>query len=388
MMDPLGAVTQTVREAIAELGASQIEQLTKIAASVSQIRSDAQSESRTQRQGLIAGLSLLGDVQVDGLSVLTQQIAAKFDELAEQLNRSALRSDQRLEGVREEIGQTFTQLPISSAPSLAEIRMSIEECVQEALGRQAENQIARLADPLEKLQAGLVHANALTTRLGDLNRVLTSFKVGGATSEVGLESVLEAIRPDSQFERHVQVDPMSDDRVGFALSLPKGDDDQPVFLPIDTDYPRSSYDRLLSAYHSGSVDDIEDAARGLEGAIRDQAAATAARFIHVPRTTDFALIYLPIDRLFAEVCRRPRLCQDLQSAQILIVGPSSVSSVVGGLLMGFRMMANEKKVELGKHQATWRRVEDQLEAAKRNVERVGAQAQASQLRLRIVGTEN
>src|SRR6185295_10643626 len=192
---------------------------------------------------------------------------------------------------------------------------------------------------------GLGEMQNLATGVGDLKRVLSNVKSRGGGGEVQLGMLLEDMLTKDQFAMTVRIRPDSGEIVAFAVRLPgRAGDDMPLWLPIDAKFPHEDYDRLLVAQDSGAVDDVEKAALDLERAIKLQAKTICEKYVHPPHSTDFAIMFLPTEGLFAEVIRRPGLASEIQTKhRVMIQGPTTLAALLSSLQMGFRTLAIEKR---------------------------------------------
>ena len=203
-----------------------------------------------------------------------------------------------------------------------------------------------------------------------------------------------------QYDSNVRVRPDSGEIVEYAVRLPgRGDSDEPLWLPIDAKFPHEDYDRLLQAQDAGISEDIEKAGAAVERAVRLQAKSICDKYVHPPHSTDFAIMYLPTEGLFAEVIRRPGLARDLQNKhRVMVQGPTTLAALLSSLQMGFRTLAIEKrssevwqvlgaaKSEFMKYGEVWEKLGKQLDTAKRTVEEAGKRTRAVERRLRDVET--
>jgi DNA recombination protein RmuC len=238
----------------------------------------------------------------------------------------------------------------------------------------------------------------LATDVGGLKRVLTNVKSRGTWGEVQLSRQLEDLLTPDQYEQNVVIRPNSRENVEFAVRLPgRGDNDRPVYLPIDSKFPQEDYERLLEAHEAGDKAEIESAAKALERAVIAQAKTIAEKYIEPPLSTDFAIMYLPTEGLFAEVVRRPGLASRLQNdLRILVTGPTTLASLLNSLQMGFRTLAIEKrssevwqvlgaaKAEFQKYAQVWAKLEKQLQTAQNTVTEAGRRTRAVERKLRVV----
>ena len=327
--------------------------------------------------------------QRDGLKGVTDKVGALLEA-----NSTAQ------EKLRETVSQALDRLQTDNSEKLERMRATVEEKLHGTLEKRLGESFQLVSDRLEQVHKGLGEMQSLATGVGDLKRVLTNVKSRGGWGEVQLAMLLEDLLTRDQYEPNVRIRPDSGEVVEYAVRLPgRGGADQPVWLPIDAKFPHEDYDRLLQAQDAGQQDEIEKAASALERAVRLQAKSICDKYVHPPHSTDFAIMYLPTEGLFAEVIRRPGLARDLQNKhRIMIQGPTTLAALLTSLQMGFRTLAIEKrssevwqvlgaaKAEFMKYGQVWEKLGKQLDTAKRTVEEAGKRTRAVERKLREVET--
>ncbi len=292
------------------------------------------------------------------------------------------------------------KLRTGNEAKLDKMRETVDEKLQGTLEKRLGESFALVSERLEQVQKGLGEMQTLASDVGGLKRVLTNVKNRGGWGEVQLSRQLEDILTPSQYAQNVVIKSDTQERVEFAVKLPGRDVDGPVYLPIDSKFPQEDYERLLDAQERGDKADIDAANRSLERAILAQAKTIASKYIDPPRSTDFAIMYLPTEGLFAEVVRRPGLASKLQTElRILVTGPTTLMSLLNSLQMGFRSLAIEKrssevwqvlsaaKVEFQKYGQVWDKLGRQLETAQKTVKEAGVRTRAVERKLRDVEVE-
>ncbi|TBR20345.1 DNA recombination protein RmuC [bacterium] len=228
----------------------------------------------------------------------------------------------------DSVAQRVQALSDSNDARLRDIRESVDK---------------KLGSILEQLQKDLMDMQKVAVDVGSLSRVLTNVKARGVWGEIQLERILVEMLTPAQFERNYRPKPASKDAVEFAVRLP-GPDGEPVFLPVDSKLPREDYERLVAAQEKGDVPGVEAAAKALEATVKAEARSIRDKYINPPHTTDFAVLFLPVESLYAEVLRRPGLVEDLQSAhRIVVAGPTTFSALLNSLLVGFRSVVIQKR---------------------------------------------
>ncbi len=280
------------------------------------------------------------------------------------------------------------------------MRETVDEKLQGTLEKRLGESFSLVSERLEQVQKGLGEMQGLASDVGGLKRVLTNVKSRGGWGEVQLARQLEDLLTPDQYAENVATRPGSSERVEFAVKLPgAGNGELPVWLPIDSKLPQEDYERLLAAQEAGDVAAAEAAGRELERALLVQAKTISSKYVEPPHTTDFALMYLPTEGLFAEVMRRPGFATKLHHEhRIAVAGPTTLMALLNSLQMGFRTLAIEQrssevwkvlsaaKTEFHKYGDVWDRVGKQLRTVQNTVEDAGRRTRAVERRLRDVET--
>ena len=255
-----------------------------------------------------------------------------------------------------------------------------------------------VSEQLEQVFRGIGEMQSLAVGVGDLKKILTNVKTRGAWGEVSLGNLLEQVLAQDQYEKNVEVKPGSNRRVEFAIKLPGGEnDDVPLWLPIDAKFPNEDYERLVDASERGDAGSVEAASKAVEMRIRAAAKDICDRYVHPPHSTDFAVLFLPTEGLFAEIIRRPGLIDDLQrECRIVVTGPTTLMALLNSLRMGFRTLAIQKrssevwqvlaavKTEFGKYGEILDKVQQKLHEASNTIDKVSVRRRAIDRRLRGV----
>ncbi|MBC7604168.1 MAG: DNA recombination protein RmuC [Ramlibacter sp.] len=267
------------------------------------------------------------------------------DTLSMQLQNLGESNAKRLGEVRATLDAQLQQLQQTNAAKLDEMRKTVDEKLQTTLETRLGESFKQVADRLEQVHKGLGEMQALAQGVGDLQRVLTNVKTRGMFGEVQLEALLEQVLTPEQYGKQVETRPRSNQRVDFAIKFPgRSADGTPVWLPIDAKFPRDDYERLLDAHDRADPAAADIAARALESRIRTEAKSIAESYLSPPNTTDFAILFLPIESLYAEVLRRPGLMDSLQrDFRVTLAGPTTLLAMLNSLHMGFRTLALEKQ---------------------------------------------
>jgi len=300
------------------------------------------------------------------------------DSLGQRLQDLIQRNEQRIGEMRGTLEQQLQTLQRDNAEKLDQMRVTVDEKLQSTLEARLGASFQLVSDRLEQVQRGLGEMQQQATGVDDLKRVLTNVKNRGSWGEVQLENILEQTLTQEQYERGVKVRPDSGEMVDIAVRLPgRSPDDVPVWLPIDSKFPSEDYERLLDAQEQGDVEGVRQQGAQLERAIRIQAKSISDKYIVPPHTTDFAVMFLPTEGLYAEVIRRPGLVDLLQREhRVVVAGPTTVTALLNSLQMGFRTLAIEQRssevwVLLGAVKSEFGKFAGILEKAEKQISTVG-----------------
>ena len=274
-----------------------------------------------------------------------QQLVLMQKNVSDSLNRIAESNAQRMLDVRQTLDNQLAQLQTSNAAKLDEMRATVDEKLQSTLEARLGESFKQVADRLEQVHKGLGEMQSLAQGVGDLKHLLSNVKTRGMFGEAQLASLLEQVFVPDQYATQVPTRPGSKHVVDFAIKLPgQGDRQVPLWLPIDAKFPNEDYERLLDAQGRANAVEAELAAKALEARIRLEAKSICEKYIEPPHTTDFAILFLPTEGLYAEVLRRPGLMEFLQREhRITLAGPTTLLAMLNSLQMGFRTLALEKR---------------------------------------------
>ncbi|MCP4717181.1 MAG: DNA recombination protein RmuC [Deltaproteobacteria bacterium] len=302
------------------------------------IRDEIASSAAATRREQSATLKELSDSL---LKHITDMTGLQHNQLAE-LTKT---NEQKLESLRKTVEQQLHKLQQDNSNKLDQMRRTVDEKLHATLEKRLGESFKIVGEQLEQVHRGLGEMQNLAVGVGDLKKVLSNVKARGTWGEVSLGFLLEDLFTPEQYARNVATRQGSSDRVEFALKLPGRDPgDSVVWLPIDAKFPEADYRRLVDAAEAADSEGVEEAAKNLERFIKQEAKKIREKYIDPPRTTDFALLYLPVESLYAEVLRRPGLCEALQREQrVVIAGPTTIAALLNSLQMGFRSLAIEKR---------------------------------------------
>lgn len=335
----------------------------------------------------------------DGRQNLEALLTAKLTEVAGQLEKMREANDTKLAEISKSVETEMNKMRESNEQKLEKMRETVDEKLHGTLEKRLGESFQQVSEKLEAVQRGLGEMQSLATGVGDLKRVLTNVKSRGGWGEVQLGRQIEDMLTRDQYEVNAQVNPATADRVEYAVKLPGRAEGEYVFLPIDAKFPQEDYERLLQAQETGTTEEIESAGRQIETVVKTQAKTISDKYIAPPNTTDFAIMYLPTEGLFAEVIRRPGLCYELQHThRVLVTGPTTLAAILNSLQMGFRTLAIEKstsevwkilgaaKAEFEKYAQVWEKVDKQLDTVQNTVRDVSVRTRAIGRKLKNVET--
>lgn len=377
------ALAKQLTTSLETLGQGNLETLEKLKADVNAQLIALATAIREQLEGQ-------GTFQRNQLSGLQEAITA-------QLGGMANTSQQNAEHLRTALNDRLQAIQADNSTKLEEMRKTVDEKLHATLEQRLGQSFQLVSDRLEQVHRGLGEMQNLAAGVGDLKRVLTNVKTRGTWGEVQLLSMIEQILTPAQFEKNVAIRPGSSERVEIAIKMPGREREEPVWLPIDAKFPVEDYQRLLDAHDRADVEQVEVAAKALEARIRNEAKTIREKYIEPPNTTDFAILYLPTEGLYAEVLRRPGLAESIQhDHRVVISGPTNLAALLNSLQMGFRTMAIEQrssevwsllgavKTEFGKFGEVVAATQKKLEAATNQFSQVGVRTRAIQRKLRDV----
>jgi len=367
------ATRQEVAAALAQYQSAAVQQLDSM-------RQQIHLTSSSGREEQSVTLKRFGDSMTQGLTVLTESNA------------------QRLLEVRATLESKIKDLQTDNAVRLEEMRKTVDEKLHATLETRLTESFRQVSERLEKVHQGLGEMQQLAIGVGDLKRVLTNVKTRGTWGEVQLEMLLEQVLTVDQYAKNVETIAGSGARVEFAIKLPgQNDGAAPVWLPIDAKFPKEQYERLVDAAERADAEGVALGGRELERAVRLEAKTICEKYVAPPHTTDFAILFLPTEGLYAEVMRRPGLADDLQrTLRVSIAGPSTLSAILSSLQMGFRTLALEKrssevwqvlgavKTEFGKFGDVLAQTKQTLEKAARNIEKAEVRSRQMARQLKSV----
>jgi DNA recombination protein RmuC len=355
------------------------------------------------QQGLMAGLTqttqALNQAQASAREAQDTALDRASTQLREQLQALSATNEQRMADLRHSVEQRLSSIQQDNAAKLEQMRATVDEKLHATLEQRLGESFRQVAERLEQVHRGLGDMQNLARDVGSLSRVLTGVKTRGIFGEVQLAGLLQEVFTPDQYAANVATVPGSAERVEFAIKLPgqSQSDGQPLWLPIDAKFPREDYERLLDAQERADAPAAEAAGRALEVRLRLEAKSIAAKYLAPPHTTDFALLFVPTEGLYAECLRRPGLFEALQREhKVMLTGPTTLLATLGSLQMGFRTLALEKrssevwavlgavKTEFGKFGDVLAKTKKKLQEASNTIDEAEVRTRAMTRRLKGV----
>jgi DNA recombination protein RmuC len=355
-------------------------------------------EAATAARGDREEQSLALDRLTKNLSAQVGQLATlqgqQLESFAQQLSRLTQSNEQRFEQLRVSVETRLGAIQADNASKLEEMRKTVDEKLHATLEQRLGDSFKLVSERLEQVHKGLGEMQTLAAGVGDLKKVLTNVKTRGTWGEVQLEALLDQVLTAEQYEKNVATRPNSNERVEFGIRLPGRetgtDDKRPVWLPIDAKFPMEDYQRLVEAQDRADPLAVEVAAKALEMRLRDEARKIRDKYVEPPYTTDFAILYLPTEGLYAEALRRPGLADALQrDFRISIAGPTTLAALLNSLQMGFRTLAIEKRSSevwavLGAVKTEFAKFGDALESTRKKLEQATKSIESAGVRTRQI----
>jgi len=323
----------------------------------------------------------------------------QLDSFSKQLGEMTKLNQEKLEQMRNTVEKQLRILQEENSKKLEQMRATVDEKLQTTLEKRLGESFKQVSERLEQVYKGLGEMRSLASGVGDLKKVLTNVKTRGTWGEIRLGNILEQILTPEQYEMNVPTKKNSNDRVEFAIKLPGQDVDKEtiVWMPIDSKFPQEDYQRLIDAQEAADKEQAEKSIKSLETRIKSEAKKIKEKYIDPPYTTDFGIMFLPIEGLYAEVLRRPGLCDTLQREyRVVVTGPTTLAALLNSLQMGFRTLAIEKrssevwellgvvKTQFGQFGDALSKTKKKLQEASNSIDRAEVRTRAIERKLRDV----
>lgn len=309
-------------------------------------RDESTRNSKSQREELNASVLKLGEQISSTIGEISKRQKDQLDIFTNQINSLTQTNEAKLDKLQDKVESQLKEIQDKNDKKLEEMRQTVDEKLHSTLEKRLGESFKLVSERLEAVREGLGEMKNLAVGVGDLKKVLTNVKVRGTWGEVQLENLIEQILTPDQYAKNISTKKDSNDRVEFAIKMPGRSEnkDGMCWLPIDAKFPTEDYQRLQSAQDSADPVLIEEASKALENRIKGEAKSISEKYIDPPNTTDVALLFLPVEGLFAEVLRRPGLFEKIQSEnKVILTGPTTLTAILNSLQMGFRTLAIEKR---------------------------------------------
>jgi DNA recombination protein RmuC len=346
---------------------------------------------------LVKRLEVLDRAQERAERIIREEMSRGREENANVAKTQREELGKSLESVRSIVDLRLKQLQEDNSKQIDKMRATVDEKLQGTLEKRLGESFKLVSDRLEQVHQGLGAMQQLASDVGGLQKVLTNVKARGGWGEVQLGALLEQVLTPEQFARNVKTRDESNENVEFAIKLPGDENGAPVWLPIDAKFPTEDYHRLIAAQEKGDTNAVEESMKSLEAQLKRSAKDICQKYINPPKTTDFALMFLPTEGLYAEAIRRVGLVEQVQrDCRVVFAGPTTLAALLNSLQMGFRTLAIQKrssevwnllavvKSEFGKFGEALSGVKEKLDQAARKIEDVDVRSRAITKKLRDV----
>lgn len=335
--------TETYKTQFESLEKNQERTERSVREEIARSREESGGQNLQSREELRQNISAFSNSVLSRMAEISTLQKNQLDTFSNQLSNLTQINEQKLEKVRSVIEERLKSLQIENSEKLEKMRETVDEKLHSTLELRLGESFKLVSERLEKVHQGLGEMQSMALSVGDLKKVLTNVKTRGTLGEVLLGNLLDQILTAEQYEKNVITKKGSRDPVEFAIKLP-GREGAVVLLPIDAKFPKEDYERLQDAQDQGNLVLIEEAGKAIENRLKLEAKNIRDKYIDPPQTTDFGVLFLPTEGLYAEVLRRPGLCDVLQrDYKVILAGPTTFAALLNSLQMGFRTLAVEKR---------------------------------------------
>lgn len=363
-------------------------------------REETTNNARLSREEQNQSLQRFNDSVLVQMAEISKLQRNQLDIFSGQMNHLTQTTEKKVELLRKTVENQLQHLQQDNAQKLEQMRITVDEKLTSTLEQRLGESFKLVSERLEMVYKGLGEMQTLASGVGDLKKVLTNVKTRGIWGEVELGNLLEQVLTPEQYALNVATKHGSNDRVEFAIRIPaKDSNDSIVWLPIDAKFPLEDYERLIDAQDQADLPLIEETGKALENRIKAEAKSIHTKYIDPPYTTDFGILFLPIEGLYAEVLRRPGLFDQIQrDFKVIITGPTTLAALLNSLQMGFRTLAIEKhssevwnllgavKTEFGKFVEILEKTQKKLQEASNSIETAAKKSRTIQRKLKTVQT--
>jgi DNA recombination protein RmuC len=355
-------------------------------------RQETAQSARQARQEIGATLKLSSDSLQQRLSENIRVQKDQLDSFSKQLMAMTKLNEEKLEAMRNTMETQLQTLQEDNTRKLDQMRATVDEKLQGTLDKRLGESFKQVSERLEQVYKGLGEMRTLATGVGDLKKVLTNVKTRGTWGEIRLSHILEQILTPDQYDVNVATKKNSNERVEFAIKLPgqEADKEKIIWMPIDSKFPQEDYQRLMDAQEAGDKELAEKSIKNLAMRIKAEARRIKEKYLDPPGTTDFGIMFLPVEGLYAEVLRQPGLCDTLQREhRIVVTGPTTLAALLNSLQMGFRTLAIEKHSSevwqlLGMVKTEFGKFGDVLAKTKKKLQEAGHTIDKAEIRTRAI----
>jgi len=360
-------------------------------------REEAANAAKAHREELSGALKSLGESNLKSIAEIGIILKSQLETVSTQTGKLTESNEARLESLRSVVDQRLKQLQEDNSRQIEKMRATVDEKLQGTLEKRLGESFKLVSDRLEQVHHGLGTMQQLASDVGGLQRILTNVKARGGWGEVQLGALLEQVLAPEQFARNVRTREGSGENVEYAIRLPGDENGAPVWLPIDAKFPVEDYQRLIAAQESADPVATEQAMKNLEAQLRKSAKEICTKYINPPQTTNFALMFLPTEGLYAEAIRRLGLVEQVQrECNVIFAGPTTLAALLNSLQMGFRTLAIQKsssevwsllatvRSEFGKFGGLLEGVKKKLEQASNQIDDVVRKSRTIEKRLNRV----
>jgi DNA recombination protein RmuC len=356
------------------------------------VRAESATGAKQLREEVIAALKGITEATTRTMGELANVQKAQLEAMSSAIGKLSDSNEKKLEAVRVTVENKLQSMQIDNAKQLDQMRQTVDEKLQGTLEKRLGESFKQVSERLEQVHKGLGEMQTLATGVGDLKKVLTNVKTRGTWGEVQLGALLEQVLNPDQFAANVATMD-GGERVEFAIKLPGqgADKDETVWLPIDAKFPVEDYQRLVEAQERADAEGAEAAGKQLENRVKTCAGDICQKYLNPPKTTDFGILFLPIEGLFAEVIRRTGLTEVIQrECRVVIAGPTTLWSILSSLQMGFRTLAIQKRSSevwnlLAAVKTEWTKYGDVLDAVQKKLHQASDTIEKAKARSRAVG---
>lgn len=385
LVEEIARLREESRSSAASLRQEVVTLVNSLGTSLQNADRERNARLETTRTEVVGAITTHGTTQRQDLEAIRMQVARLTES-----------NEHRIAEVRRTVDERLKEIAAINARELQQMRNTVDEKLEGTLTQRIGESFALVTQRLEEVHRGLGEMQSLANGVGDLKKVLSNVKSRGGWGEVQLASLLEQMLSPEQYERNVVTKEASREAVEFAVKFP-GKGDVPLLLPLDAKFPVEDYQDLIDAHECGDAEAVDAAGRRLESSVRNSAKTIREKYVNPPVTTDFAILFLPTEGLYAEVLRRPGLAEQIQREQgVLIAGPTTLTAILSSLQMGFRTLAIEKrssevwrlleavKTEFGKFEDVIKKTIRNLDTARNQMDQLGVRTRAVNRKLRDV----